>query len=91
MIFIFILVFVAIWLGYKKGRAAGRNRFVWAAISGGAFLAGQILGEVIIGPSYLVFIPAFIVMGLALRYVDSKRDDDGYREPPPPPRFDNVE
>lgn len=38
-----ILIILAIWFGYKKGRDSGRNPWLWAAISGGVFLGTQIV------------------------------------------------
>ena len=36
-----ILLILAVWYGYKKARDTGRNKFAWAAISGGVFLGIQ--------------------------------------------------
>lgn len=38
-----ILIILAIWFGYKKGRDSGRNPWLWAAIAGGVFLGTQII------------------------------------------------
>lgn len=38
-----ILIILAIWFGYKKGRDSGRNPWLWAAIAGGVFLGTQIV------------------------------------------------
>ena len=37
-----ILIILAIWFGYKKGRDSGRNPWLWAAIAGGAFIGTQL-------------------------------------------------
>ena len=38
-----ILIILAIWFGYKKGRDSGRNPYLWAAIAGGVFIGTQIV------------------------------------------------
>jgi hypothetical protein len=38
-----ILLILAVWYGYKKARDTGRNKFLWAAISGGVFIGIQLL------------------------------------------------
>lgn len=38
-----ILVILAIWFGYRKGRDTGRNPFLWAAICAGAFIGAQLV------------------------------------------------
>ena len=38
-----LLIILAIWWGYKKARATGRNPFLWAAISAGVFIGVQLL------------------------------------------------
>jgi hypothetical protein len=44
-----ILVILAIWLGYKKAKATGRNPYLWAFISAAAFIGAQLLAGFIIG------------------------------------------
>ena len=36
-----LLLILAVWYGYKKARDTGRNKFLWAAVSGGVFLGIQ--------------------------------------------------
>lgn len=36
-----ILAILAIWFGYKRAKATGRNPFLWAAICGGTFIGVQ--------------------------------------------------
>jgi TRAP-type C4-dicarboxylate transport system permease small subunit len=38
-----LLLILAIWYGYKKARDTGRNKFAWAAISGGVFIGIQLV------------------------------------------------
>ena len=38
-----ILIILAVWFGYKRGRDSGRNPWLWAAIAGGVFLGTQII------------------------------------------------
>jgi hypothetical protein len=38
-----LLVILAVWFGYKKGRDSGRNGVLWGAICGAAYLGVQIL------------------------------------------------
>jgi hypothetical protein len=44
-----ILLILAIWYGYKKARDTGRNKFAWAAISGGVFIGIQLLVSLAFG------------------------------------------
>jgi uncharacterized BrkB/YihY/UPF0761 family membrane protein len=53
-----VLIILAIWFGYKKARDSGRNKFLWAAISGGVFLGVQFLVGIAFG--------VFIVIGQQL-------------------------
>ena len=86
-----IFIIAAILLGYKKGRDADRNRYLWALIAGVAFLVGQTFGEIILGPTYLILIPAILAVVLVFRILDKTSHDNGSPEPPPPPTFDNAE
>ena len=38
-----LLIILAIWFGYKKGRDSGRNPYAWAAIAGGVYIGTQLL------------------------------------------------
>lgn len=53
-----LLVILAIWFGYKKGRDSGRSGPLWAIICGVAFIGVQLLVAVAIG--------AFIGLGIAM-------------------------
>ncbi len=110
-----ILVVLAIWFGYKKGRDTGRNPFLWAAISAGAFIGAQIvvgivgatvltimtqgfdwldrdLGAAEAAINVLAIIASFLALWMVFRYLDKiPKDNENYEQPPPPPKFDNVE
>jgi hypothetical protein len=38
-----LLVILAIWFGYKKAKATGRNPFLWAAVAGLTYAGVQLL------------------------------------------------
>ena len=44
-----ILVILAIWLGYKKAKATGRNPYLWAFICAAVFIGAQLLVGFMIG------------------------------------------
>lgn len=44
-----LLAILAIWFGYKKAKATGRNPVLWAAICGAAFIGMQLLTALVIG------------------------------------------
>lgn len=44
-----LLVILAIWFGYKKAKATGRNAVLWAFLSALAFIVPQLLTGVMIG------------------------------------------
>jgi len=37
-----LLIILAIWFGFKKAKATGRNPYLWAAISAGVFIGAQL-------------------------------------------------
>lgn len=49
-----LLIILAIWFGYKKARDSGRNRFLWAAISGGVFIGVQFVVGILFGVLILI-------------------------------------
>lgn len=44
-----LLAILAAYFGYKKAKATGRNGFLWAAISVGAFIGTQFLFAIAVG------------------------------------------
>lgn len=52
-----LLVILAIWFGYKKAKASGRNPWLWAFISAAVFIGTQVLVGLLIG--------VFIGVGIA--------------------------
>ena len=44
-----LLTILAIWFGYKKAKATGRNPILWAFICGVTFIGTQLLTAVLIG------------------------------------------
>lgn len=44
-----LLVILAIWFGYKKGKESGRNPFLWAFICAAVFIGAQVLTGFVIG------------------------------------------
>lgn len=63
-----LLVILAIWFGYKKAKATGRNPYLWAAICGGTYIVVQMLVGVGFGVA--------ISLGVEFRgWPDSTYDD----------------
>jgi hypothetical protein len=54
-----ILAILAIWFGYKKAKASGRNPYLWAFICAIVFIGTQLLTAILIG--------SVIGLGVALR------------------------
>jgi hypothetical protein len=44
-----LLVILAIWFGYKKGKDSGRNPYLWAFICAAVFIGAQLLTGVLVG------------------------------------------
>ena len=65
-----ILLILAIWYGYKKARDTGRNKFAWAAISGGVFIGIQVIITLGFG--------VFLGIGQALWGWDDSVYESGY-------------
>lgn len=63
-----ILVILAIWFGYKKAKATGRNPFLWAFICAAIFIGAQIVCGAAIG--------IFIGIGIAAWGWSEKTFDD---------------
>lgn len=44
-----LLVILAIWFGYKKGKESGRNPYLWASICAAVFIGSQLMTGVLVG------------------------------------------
>ncbi len=83
---LFAIVFAII--GYRRARRVGKNGFLWAFYTMGAFLVVQLFLVSILRFSILALIISLIAGFLVLNSIDENLQKEILDEPPPPSKLD---